>query len=104
MKHYTIVEFTVKNTDWISEYAEVVTNIVERMGGKYLARTSDVDAMEGNIVPGTTSVIIEWPSKDLAMSFYNSDEYKPYLESRLSATMGTLMIVAGKDDSHQSQL
>ena len=98
MKYYAVVEFTVTNPEWLPEYGVEVTKMVEKWEGKYLARTSELEVIEGDIEPKTIAVIIEWPSKDAAISFYNSEEYKPFLDARLAGSKGTFMLVAGKDD------
>ena len=54
--------------------------MVERSGGRYLARTATVEKLEGERKLPQTFLIIEWPSKEAAMSFYQSEEYRPYLQ------------------------
>jgi uncharacterized protein (DUF1330 family) len=49
-------------------------------------------------------VIIEWPSKEIAEAFYRSDEYRPYLQSRLKGARNELMLVAGEDMTRAAQI
>ena len=104
MKYYSIVQFTITKTDWIPAYGEKVTKMLENWGGKYLARTNQVEALEGKIEPHTTMVIVEWPSKELSDSFYDSEEYRPYREARKSGTRGTLLRVAGEDITGEAKM
>jgi uncharacterized protein (DUF1330 family) len=98
MSVYCVVQFTVTDPSWLASYGENVTKMVEAQGGKYLARTSEVEAIEGIYPPGSLVVLLEWASKDDAVTFYNSEEYKPFKEARTSGSEGTFLLVAGKDD------
>ena len=102
MKYYAVGEINVTEFDWIQEYAENVTKIVESVGGKYLARTSEAETQEGDDQLPTISLIIEFPSKEAALKFYTSDEYAPYLKARQNGSTGKLVLVAGKDDANQA--
>ena len=38
MKHYAIAELEVEDPNWVRSYVAEVTPMVERRGGRYLAR------------------------------------------------------------------
>jgi len=57
----------------------------------------DVEKIEGDLPPAQIYLIIEWPAKRAAEAFYDSDEYKPYLESRRNGSTGEFVLVAGED-------
>ena len=97
MKHYAIGEINVTDPAWAKEYIAKVTPMVEKHGGRYLARTNNIDRLEGKRQNPHVIVIIEWPSKESALAFYNSDEYKPFLKSRLAGSMGEFILVAAED-------
>ena len=63
MTYYAVAKVTVKDDAWIPSYIETVTDLVHRHGGKYLARTSTIDQLEGEHDAPDVFVIIEWPSK-----------------------------------------
>ncbi len=98
MSVYSIVKFTVTDPAWLADYGPNVTKMVEAAGGRYLARTAEVEALEGSIEPGSLVVLLEWPSNEVAISFYNSEEYKPFLEARKAGSKGTFLMVSDKDD------
>ncbi len=104
MKYYAVAEINIKNLDWVADYAEKVTKIVEGLGGRYLARTSEVICIEGVDNPAQLSLILEFPCKEVAMEFYNSDEYRPYLKARQAGSEGKFFLIAGKDDTQQANL
>jgi uncharacterized protein (DUF1330 family) len=71
--------------------------MVERRGGRYLARTTQVSKIEGDRPSPQTYLIIEWPSKEAADEFYESDEYRPYRERRKAGARNEFLLVAGED-------
>ena len=97
MKYYCVAEFDVTDKDWVPEYVREVTGLVERYGGRYLARTPKVERLEGEAKVPQVFLIIEWPSREAAMAFYESEEYAPHLRSRLKGSAGSLFLVAGED-------
>jgi uncharacterized protein (DUF1330 family) len=97
MKYYCVAELDITDQAWVTEYVKNVTKLVERYGGQYLARTSRVEKLEGERQVPQIFLIVEWPSREAALSFYESDEYKPYLKSRLAGARNELTLVAGED-------
>jgi uncharacterized protein (DUF1330 family) len=97
MKYYAVAEMDVTDTQWIRDYVENVTGMVERRGGRYLSRTGRIEKVEGERTPPQVIVLIEWPSKEVADEFYASDEYRPYREARGGGARNEFLLVAGED-------
>lgn len=97
MKYYSVAELYITDRGWVQEYVRDVTKLVEKSGGRYLARTPNVEKLEGESPAPQIFLIIEWPSREAALGFYESDEYSPYLKSRLAGAKGELSLVAGED-------
>ena len=97
MKCYTVAETTIIDPTWVGDYVVNVTALVERFGGRYLARTGRVDKVEGVRALAQTFLIIEWPSKAAALSFYDSPEYRPYRQRRINGAENEFVLVAGED-------
>jgi uncharacterized protein (DUF1330 family) len=72
---YTVTEIDVTNVDaYMKEFVPVVQPIVKKGGGKQLAASIKVTAMEGT---APKRVIINvWDSLEKAQALYNSAEYK----------------------------
>lgn len=104
MKYYSVAEIDITDRSWLAAYAKNVTPMVERFGGRYLARTPDVEKVEGKRKPPQIFLIIEWPSKQAATDFYESDEYRPYRESRMAGATGEFALVAGEDVSRVARM
>ncbi len=97
MKYYAVVEVAVTDDSWVADYLPIVTALVHKHGGKYLARTMTMEKLEGNRELPTVFVVIEWPSKEAAMAFYEDPEDEPHLQARLAGSHSEFALIAGDD-------
>jgi uncharacterized protein (DUF1330 family) len=97
VKYYCVVEVDTTDPSWVSAYVQNVTKLVEARGGRYLTRTSALEKIEGERALPRLLVILEWPSKESAMAFYASEDYRPYRESRLAGAKNEFLLAAGED-------
>jgi uncharacterized protein (DUF1330 family) len=104
MKYYTVAELDITDQSWVSAYVKNVTKLVERSGGRYLARTSNIEKIEGERKTPQIFLIIEWPSRDAAELFYESDEYRPYRQSRIEGARNEFVLVAGEDTAKTAKI
>jgi uncharacterized protein (DUF1330 family) len=104
MKYYSVAELNVTDRAWVHGYVQNVTPMVERHGGRYLARTNNIERLEGSASNPHVFLIIEWPSREAAMAFYESEEYAPYLKRRLAGSRGEFVLVAGEDINRMAHI
>ena len=104
MKYYSVGEVEITDQSWVPAYVQNVTKLVERRGGRYLARTSKIEKLEGEREVPRIFLIIEWVSKDAAMAFYESDEYRPYRLSRTKGSRNEFLLVPGEDMTKTAQI
>jgi uncharacterized protein (DUF1330 family) len=104
MKYYCVAELDIIDQSWVSAYVQEVTKLVEARGGRYLARTSQIEPLEGERKAPQIYLIVEWPSREAALAFYESEEYKPYRESRRAGARNELLWVAGEDLTRTAQI
>lgn len=104
MKYYAVVELEITDRRWVQEYVKNVTRMVEQRGGRYLARTAKVQRIEGERKHPQVFLIIEWPSKEMAEAFYESEEYRPFREKRLAGAKNEFLLVAGEDMTKTAQV
>lgn len=95
---YMIVTAKIADRDaFIKGYGAAAGALVEKFGGKYVLRGPGAQLLEGSFGDGASMVISEWPSKDAALTFWNSPEYG---EAKLlragAAECQVLLIEAGK--------
>ena len=97
VKHYAVAELDVTDPAWVRDYVAEVTPLVESYGGRYLARSVNVDRIEGEQPAPQVLLLIEWPSREAADAFYASEEYRPHREARRHGARNRFLIVTGED-------
>lgn len=98
MTHYSILEVTVTDDAWLADYIAPANKLVAQYGGKYLARTSSHERLEGDKEDPAMRILIEWPSQQAAIDFMNDPEYVPHLQARTAGSISHHALVEGKDD------
>ena len=92
-----IFELDINKPDLMAEYREKVGAIVASHGGRYLVRGGEYQTLEGGWTPPRVAML-EFPTYDAALGFYNSDAYKPLLSQRLAAGAFKAIVVKGVDE------
>lgn len=94
MSAYLIAQVNIINEELYKEYKKRASPIVEKYGGKFLARGGKFEIVLGQWDYKRT-VIIEFPSYEDAMNWYSSDEYKPVRKIREDNSEGNAIIIDG---------
>jgi uncharacterized protein (DUF1330 family) len=90
MKAYLIGNVTVTNGEGYTPYRAAVPAIIEKFGGRYLAR-GGFEQLEGS--PNCDRlVIIEFPSLDAAKAFYHSSDYQAIIKGRTDNSRSSIML------------
>lgn len=74
------------------EYIERVKPIVERFGGRYLARTDSVIALSEKWKPDRV-ILIEWDSREQLERCFSSEEYKAICSKRENFVDSRVIII-----------
>ncbi|SFB13487.1 Uncharacterized conserved protein, DUF1330 family [Poseidonocella pacifica] len=98
MTHYSILEVSPTSEDWIGGYLPAANRLVAQHGGKYLARTTSHEQVEGPERSATLRIVIEWPSKQAAENFMSDPSYVPHREARQAGSTSFHWLIEGKDD------
>ena len=85
--------FKVDNQENLKKYAETVTPIIKRFGGKPLVRGGKYETFDGENFLRT--VIWEFPSYDIAIECHNSKEYQAGWSLAKETTKRHMQIVEG---------
>lgn len=94
MSAYLIAQIKVTDDNSYKEYLSKVNNVVEKYKGKYIVRAGKFEKVLGKW-DFDRNVIIKFPSYDLAIKFYNSNEYLPIREIREKNSIGNIIIIEG---------
>ena len=73
MKGYWIARVNIKNKKAYATYAQKAKPAIEKHQGKYLVRGGKQEILEGANLERT--VVIEFPTMEIALKCYNSKEY-----------------------------
>jgi len=93
-KGYIIAQVDVTNPQQYAEYAKLTPALIEKSGGRFLARGGRTASLEGP-APRSRVVIIEFPSIERAQEFYNSPEYVAARKLREGAAVTQFVAVEG---------
>ncbi len=94
MKVYLIAHIEVTNPELMEKYREQVPKIVAKYQGKYLVRGGDSEILEGDYFKHRI-VLLEFPSRQQANNFYNSEDYAPLKMLRIEAGNNSSVLVEG---------
>ena len=95
MAVYVMVTVKISDPSWVEDYIPAVQAQVEQAGGRYLVRSTEFELVEADGPKPDVAVIIEFPSKEAAQTFYTSDAYRPFLEARQAGSKAELILVEG---------
>ncbi len=74
-------------------YADQVGAVVQRFGGRFLARAAKAEMLSGDFV-SDRAVILEFPRAADAVAFYVSDVYAPLMKIRHAASDPRFLVMA----------
>ncbi|GGK59040.1 DUF1330 domain-containing protein [Amphritea balenae] len=97
MTVYVIADVEVTDDAWIPEYAQKVHDIVHKHGGKYLARSADVEVLEGEPLPTTLIALLTFPDAESARAFAADPQYAPYGSSRQAGSNSRFQMIDDTD-------
>ncbi|WP_394155405.1 DUF1330 domain-containing protein [Loktanella salsilacus] len=98
MAYYSVPDVTPTDDAWIPDYLPTANARVAAHGGKYIARTTNHEQVEGEPQDAGVRIIIEWPSKDAAQAFMADVAYSPHLAARTAGSVSHHYLIEGKDD------
>lgn len=94
-KGYWIARFDITNKEQFKIYAAVGPEVVMKFGGKFLVRAGRFEAPEG--AAKSRNLVVEFPSYQVALDVWKSDEYQEAMKLRNAATNIDLIIIEGYD-------
>jgi uncharacterized protein (DUF1330 family) len=93
-KAYMLVQVDVTNAQQYGEYTKLSPGIIEKFGGRFLARGGRAATLEGSPAQGRV-VVVEFPSFERAQEFYSSQEYQAAKKVRAGAATAQFVLVEG---------
>ena len=93
-KAYLIAEVDVHDAEGFEAYRSGVAPMIGAFGGRYLVRGGAIAALEGD-APTSRMVVIEFPSKAAAETFWHSEEYRPVAALRHKTAHSRIFMIEG---------
>lgn len=94
MPAYLITQAKITDPVEFKKYMKAFLAQIESFPGKTIAAVDNVQILEGQWPEGRT-VIMEFPSKEKALEWYESREYQEIAQIRLRSSEGTMVLVEG---------
>ena len=94
MSAYAILQINITNQENYKEYLNQVTTIVKKHQGEYIVRGGKSEVVLGKWDYQRT-VVVRFPSYDVAFKWYNSEEYAPIKKIREENSEGNCIIIEG---------
>jgi uncharacterized protein (DUF1330 family) len=95
-KTYLVGQITITNPEAYAVYSAQVPQTIAAFGGKYIVRGGHATQLEGQ-AQGERNVVIEFPSREIAEAWYNSEAYQAIIAHRTNNSTGALALVDGYD-------
>jgi len=94
MPAYMIVRVNVTDMEKYGEYMKLTPAILEKYGGKFVARGGEKITLEGPEVTDRM-VVVKFDSVEAAKTMYNSEEYQAAIKVREDAADASFVVVEG---------
>ncbi len=92
MTAYLIAQLKMKDRETFTKYEAGFMDIFTTYNGKILAVDEAPETLEGEW-PYTRTVLLEFPSKDVAFNWFNSAEYQKISEHRRAGADGNIVLI-----------
>ena len=97
MTVFLIANVKVTDDSWVPEYAAKVHDIVAKHGGKYLSRSGNIKAIEGETPDATLVALLQFPSMDALEAFVKDPEYAPFAKARQAGSISRFYAIDDTD-------
>ena len=94
MPSYIIAQVKVHDSQEYENYRSSFMDALTPFDGRILVSTVEAEILEGQW-PEVKTVILEFPSRDVAMAWYNSDQYQKIAQHRFRAAKTNMVLIDG---------
>lgn len=97
MPVYVIADIEVTDDSWVPAYAAEAHEIVAKHGGRYLARSGNVEVLEGEAGGTTLIAVIEFPDRGAVEAFAADPAYAPHAAARQAGSVSRFRVIDDSD-------
>ena len=98
MTAYLVSRIEVTDEEQFARYRDASIPVAESYGAQYLARSDEIDVLDGGD-DGRRLVIISFPDMKTLKAFWNSPEYQAARQHRLGAARIDIVALPGLDEA-----
>jgi uncharacterized protein (DUF1330 family) len=91
---YVIADVEITDPERYKDYTAHTPESIARHGGRWVVRGGKTQVLEGDWDPGRI-VVIEFPSVDAALEWFNSEHYQELAEIRREASSARILVAEG---------
>ena len=97
MAAYLIADVKVTDEARLPDYAAKVHDIVHKHGGKYLARSGNLETIEGEALDTTRIALLEFPSREAVQAFVSDPAYETFGQARRAGSVSRFHVIDDTD-------
>jgi uncharacterized protein (DUF1330 family) len=94
MSVYVVADLNWTDQNARGEYGKQARSVLAKYGGRYIVAGGSPQTLEGEWHPSAVGVI-EFPTKEQAQRWYESDDYRPLKALRLKGAKTSAVLVEG---------
>lgn len=94
MPAYIVSRVVIRSAEDMKQYMAEAPASVAAFGGRYLVRGNAVQALEGSW-EHDRMVIVEFPDKESALAWYQSEQYRPLRDLRQRSADAVILLAEG---------
>ena len=98
MTAYVISMMSITDAETYRKYTDKTPPIVEKYGGKFLARGGDVLTLEGNEYKDRL-VLLEFPSRQAILDWMADPEYQAVVIHRHASSVAQILVINGDENT-----
>jgi uncharacterized protein (DUF1330 family) len=91
---YLVCTVRVDDPERYKQYTAETPALIQKYGGRFVVRGGPVEAIEGPEF-GDRLVVVEFPSREAAKTFYNSPEYQEVMVHRTASAESRFLLADG---------
>ena len=91
MPAYVVAWMSLADRSRLAQYITEAPDTIAQYGGRYLAKGPGTEALEGDW-SAAGMAILEFPDRETAVRWYESDEYRPLRELRQEHADSVLIV------------
>ncbi len=92
MAVYIVSRVDITDPERMAGYMQAAPATVEAFGGRYVVRSGNIEVIEGEQHCDRV-VVLEFPTREQALAWYNSQDYRSLRDLRWQAAKASIMLL-----------